>query len=178
MSRDAYNPEYTYLAIAEAGCYANAPNRFEGEIPASVTIPDNRLSCYYGDVVEGGTIMDKRPAFQRNDSACVRAVYSGPMLQDNLPALTLKRCQWMEGDQLLTADSESVIMEEEGFFLKSGGQRIKLSAFDHLSLDLYCQLWRQLGARVGKRVGMTIRWEDGEDELIRPESERWKLGVK
>lgn len=177
MSRDAYQAEYTFLGIAEAGCYASAPNRW-GDTPASISIPDKRLSCYYGDVVEGGTILDKRPAFEKQSRACTRAVVSGPMLRDNLPALTISRADFPE-NQILTADSvDSIRMEPEGFFLTVGGDPFKLSSFDFISLDLYCQLWRQLGARVGKRVGMTVEWEDGEVEAIRPESERWQFDAR
>lgn len=156
MSRDAYQPEYTFLCVAEAGVYAEAPNPW-GDMPASVQIPDRRLSCYYGDVVEGGIILDKRPAFQRDAGACIHEAISGPMRKSTLPPGSFEG--W---------DRKVIPIQ----------QAIKIGGFDYVSLDVHVQRWRQLGARVGKRVGMTVQWEDGEIEPIRPEAERWKHDCK
>lgn len=156
MRQDAYKSEYLFLGIAEAGVYAEAPNPW-GEHLASVMIYDRRLSCYYGDVVEGGTILDKRPAFQRDETACVREVVSGPMRGLHLPPNTVDVA--FQGRQPWAPE-------------------LKLGGFDYISLDLYLDRWRALGARVGRRVGPTVVWEDGEVEPIRPESERWRLDVK
>ena len=55
---------YDLLGIGDAGCWARIGAN------TSVTIYDLRLHCYYGDVREGGTIIDKRPALTADWTAC------------------------------------------------------------------------------------------------------------
>jgi hypothetical protein len=45
---------------------------------------------------------------------------------------------------------------------------------DCISMDLYLDLWRPLGAKIGKRVGNEIVWENGDVSVIPDEKDRWK----
>jgi hypothetical protein len=40
--------------------------------------------------------------------------------------------------------------------------------FDDVEPDLFAVWWRAHGARVGRRFGAAIVWDDGETEAIRP----------
>lgn len=152
---EAYKPEYTYLGIAAAGVYANAPNPW-GDTPASVSIPDYRLTAYLGDLVEGGTVIDKRPCVDRDDF--VKMVVSGPILQSNLPSGSIK--VW---DGLSRRIDPCTIEQAK-----------QAKAFDELSLDLYAQVWADIGARVGVRKGNQIHWNDGSIQDIPPAELRWQ----
>lgn len=147
---DSYKREYTYLGIGDAGVYAEAPNKYSKH-PASITIYDTRLSAYFGDLAEGGIVVDKRPCTNRDDF--VKAVVSGPMRGSWLPEKT-----------------------REGFGGNvSCNDANEAGALDYVSTDLYLDLWRDKGARIGKRVGDEIHWEDGKHESIVPVSQRWTV---
>jgi len=149
MNRDAYKKQYTTLGIAAAGVYATSGSK------SSSQIPDNRLHAYLGDLVEGGQVMDKRPCLEHPDFFLM--VFSGPMLKEDLPPGTCNK-----------AFSREVLLCTAADFPNLGG-------YDYLSLDLYTELWRQLGARIGKRIGDFIHWEDGECQPIPLEADRWKV---
>lgn len=145
-----YKKEYTYLGIALAGVYAEAPNQYS-KTSVSVTIYDTRLSAYYGDLAEGGIVCDKRPCKDHPDM--VHMVVSGPMRGSYLPEKTKNGFNGNESCE----DARD-----------AGG-------FDYVSTDLYLGLWRSMGARIGKRVGDTIEWEDGTIESIVPCEMRWTV---
>ena len=150
---DTYKKEYTILGIGDAGCWARAPSLFS-DTSASITIYDKRLSCYYGDVVEGGIVIDKRPCTKRDDF--VHSVCICPLLKESLPNSTKQ--DW--NNQLIPCtDARSA------------------TSMEYISLDLYLNFWESLGARIGTRVGDEIVWRDGSKVAIRPESQRWLFGV-
>lgn len=132
------------LGIAEAGVYGQGPNPY-GSTPSSITTYDNRLENYFHRLMEGGTVIDKRPAFALNYDAAVSAVYRGPMLNPKLPEQTVNRL--FEGNI-------------------PASQAGKPNSIDSVSLDVYLAYWRPLGVRVGKRQGDSIVWEDGTIEPI------------
>lgn len=77
--------DWTYLGIGLAGCFAQAPNAWAKFSSASVSIPDRRLERYFWRLVEGAPVLDKRPAFEKDESAAIRGVVSGPMLEMTMP---------------------------------------------------------------------------------------------
>ena len=135
---------YDLLGIGDAGCWARIGAN------TSVTIYDMRLHCYYGDVREGGTIIDKRPAFEKDWGACCHLVCSGPMVDMSLDNGMVKKL----------FDKPSVFDGDAG-------------AMDMVSLDIYLDNWRALGAKVGHRRGNVVKWEDGSVEEIVEESKRY-----
>lgn len=143
---DPYRPELTYLGIGKAGVYGRkGPN-------CSVSIPDTRLSAYYGDLIDGGLVVDKRPV---PDDDLVKWVVSGPMLDLALPE---KSCHPLWEEVQPCADA----------------RLLEHAALTDISLDLYLDLWRSLGARIGVREGDDIVWEDGAREQIRPAELRYQ----
>lgn len=134
------------LMIALAGCHGAGANKW-GKQSSSISIPDVRLEGYYHCLVDGGIVLDKRPAFAQDDAAGVRGVISGPMLNAQLPDNTIDR--FLEGELTLTTDQVS-----------------DLGSFDFVSTNLYAAFWENLGARVGQRQGNTVVWRDGTIEQI------------
>ena len=137
METRQYKPEYTYLGIAAGGVYARMPNRYSKDTSVSVTIYDTKLSPYFGDMAENGIVVDKRPCIDHEDF--VSAVVCGPMLQESLPPKSKRT--W---DGVVPCESAK-----------------DANSLDFISLDLYLDCWRALGACIGRRVGDTIEWESG-----------------
>ena len=147
---DSYKQEYSTLGIALAGVHATAPNQWSSSTAISIQIPDKRLNCYLGNLIEGGTVIDKRTC---DEDDVFEYVVSGPMLQESLPNGTMS-----------AAFCPAPIKCESVRDCKS---------FDYIALDLYCAYWSNLGARIGKRIGDTIVWNDGEIQSIPSVDERW-----
>lgn len=80
-------------------------------------------------------------------------VVSGPMLKESLPS----------GCKQVLFEGPTPVKEGEKF----GG-------FDYIALDVYLDIWRRFGARIGKRMGESIQWEDGEVFPIPPFAERFQ----
>lgn len=143
MGKEVYKPEYTTLGAAMAGPYATIGHN------VSVTGLWGDLESNYGDVVEGGTIIDKRNV---DHAVLVTGVVSGPMLNEDLPPRTRDRL--FEGQSPATEDD-------------------KFGGLDSISMDLYLAIWRKVGARIGQRQGNVVAWEDGTVETIRPVDQRY-----
>ncbi len=147
MTIKEYKAEYTYLGIAAAGVYAKTTTQYNinSTITSSVTIYDNRLSPYYGDVVEGGIIVDKRPCI--NHEEFYKMVINGPMLKMDLPNQTVELFTFPATQETI-ADARNC------------------GSCDNVSLDLYIKLWKELGAKVGYRRGNVVEWDNGEKSVI------------
>ena len=156
---DSYKQEYSTLGIALAGVHATAPNQWSSSTAISIQIPDKRLNCYLGNLIEGGTVIDKRTC---DEDDVFEYVVSGPMLQESLPNGTMSAA--------FCSDSHS--LQRRNVPIKCEDVR-KCKSFDYIALDLYCELWSGLGARIGKRLGDTIMWNDGEIQSIPSVDERW-----
>lgn len=142
--------EYLTLGIADAGVYATAYNKWAPDRPSSITIYDRRLEAYYGDLAEGGLVLDKRPC--RENDEFIKRVVCGPMHGQHLPSKT--RDSW--GKHIPCESAKEA------------------SGFDLVSTDLYLSYWRELGAKIGYRKGNYIEWENGEKDEIPSEEDRWK----
>lgn len=149
MTVEEYKQEYTTLGIALAGCYATAPG-YTKDSTCSITIYDKRLNAYLGNLVEGGTVIDKRTCAE---SDVIQYVFNGPMLKETLPSGTVDR-MWEKGP-----------MPYDGSEYRSS---------DFIALDLYISFWKNLGARIGKRIGDSIHWNDGEIQAIPSAEMRWQ----
>lgn len=132
------------LEIALAGVNGTSPNPW-GSTPAQFSSYDTRLELYMHRLINGGTVIDKRMAFARDADACIKGVMSGPMLNPLLPKGIVDRCYLGHMD-----------LNEAG----------TLRSLDYVALDIYCDLWRDLGARIGTRVNNTIIWDDGTIDPI------------
>lgn len=147
-----YKQKYTFMGIAINGVYAEYPNIFSGKIqkhPVHVEMRDRRLRSYLGDLVDGAFVVDKRPC--SNKTTFTIKVIHGPL-----------RGSWLPNKTKETFNGQEPCENAEN-----------AKSMDYISLDLYCDSWRKFGARIGKRVGEEIHWEDGEKEKILPALERW-----
>lgn len=141
-----YTPEYTVLGIATAGVYATA---YCGTSKISISIPDNRLDPYLGNLLDGGTVIDKRPCL--NNDNFVSMIVTGPMLDDLLPDQHIR--PFLEPVRPITKND-------------------KLGPLDFVSLDIYIDIWKAVGARIGKRSNNSIIWDDGTTQEIPSPEER------
>ena len=142
---NAYKQEFTTLGIASAGVYATIGDN------VSVNIPDNRLAPYFGDLAENGIVIDKRPCVERDDFA--HMVVSGPMFKESLPEKTVLGWDRIPKPCNDWRDAKS---------------------FDYISIDVYLDMWRNVGAKIGRRVGNTIVWECGQVSDIPSVENRWQ----
>ena len=132
--------KWTYLGICDAGAHGKVGDN------TSITTYDRRLDKYYWRLGEGGVVVDKRPCMEKDASACIHGIVSGPMLKMSLPLKSKDAWRGIEPCQ----DAK------------------ECGSLSYVSTDLYLSYWRVLGARLGKREGDTIVWEDGSKEQILP----------
>jgi hypothetical protein len=139
-----YEGDWTYIGIADAGVYGEKPNEHSPRYPVSITTYNTELEAYFGELCEGGIVMDKRPC--REHPEFVSTIVRGPMMAAHLP------------------DNSK---DEFGDIQPCDDAR-KCSGLAYVSRNLYLDMWRKLGARIGVRKGNHIEWEDGERFEIRP----------
>lgn len=142
---------YTVLGITLAGCWARQEpihsvysNGVSSVSKISVYIPDLEIEKYFVYLTEGGTVIDKRSI--ESVDIITDWVVKGPMLDETLPPDTKKVL--FQGE-LACTDAKDC------------------SGIESVSLNLYCQLWESLGAKIGKRAGNTIEWSNGEKYEIK-----------
>lgn len=169
MGCTLYQPEYKLLSVALAGC-----SGYPGGNVTSVSIPDRRLTAYYGDVAPGGFVLDKRTV---DEGVLINGALNGPMVNVDLNDGAVDRCP--DPDPLLVgALVESADLSGNWGMAGPVAKRAadpEWRGLDTVSLPEYLQFWRERGARVGRRVLTQIRWEDGAVDTIRPHQFRWKM---
>jgi hypothetical protein len=158
---DGYDVRLATLEIGLAGCHGQCANE-----RASVSIYDRRLSAYFGELVEGGFVIDKAAVLDAKPGLAVMA----PLCRGDLPAG--RRNVFRERvDPAMAA----ALSQPESF----GGVALLMAAapdcgaFDDVSPDVFAAWWAAHGARIGVRRGDRIEWADGTSEAIRPAAERW-----
>lgn len=137
---------------------------------ASITHYDRRLRPYYGELIEGGYVIDYREVLDERPMLAVRA----PMVSGKLPLGAVDRldANAARGSLVLRA----IAGEPEN--PASGLATLMIAApdcgaFDSVAPDVYAAWWRPHGARIGQRRGDRIEWEDGTTEDIRPFDRRY-----
>lgn len=73
-----------FIAIARSGVFGQAFNKLGPSHPAMVSSYDTDLAAWYPKLRDGGFIIDKRPAFERDDLAATHEVIAGPMVNPTL----------------------------------------------------------------------------------------------
>ena len=126
---------------------------------SSMSSYTSRLGPFLGRLADGGVVIDK---WDVPFKVAYDLAVNGPMVNVDLP----------DGGQ-------DPAPEVPGFMLPGlGGAFLALAAikaskpgwrgFDRISLREYTEMWRSAGARVGRRMGDQIHWEDGVVEPIPP----------
>lgn len=159
---DGYDVRLATLEIGLGGCHGQ-----HAEGRASVTMYDRRLSAYYGELVEGGFVIDKRAVVEANPGLAVMA----PLCRGDLPAGRRDVFQTRPDPVMAAAlcDGESF-----GAVAALMVAAPDCGAFDDAAPDVYAAWWRARGAQVGVRCGDRIVWADGSIEAIRPAGQRWQ----
>lgn len=142
---------FEVLIRGNAGCYAEmVPEDLCGtRVRPSMSGMSSDLTAHYHELIEGGVVVDKEKCYEERFDESQHEVISGPMLDVDLPPAHMST----------NAYFSDMNYKSEPF--KEGSRAIRVS------LDVYLERWRKLGARVGKRVGNQIVWEDGLVENIK-----------
>ncbi len=134
-----------------------ALNGWHGEGDKSrVSFYTNRLDDCLDYATEGCTILDKSMVAE---SDLIHNVISGPMVDVSLPPNTV--------DRFTTKDKQTASNMLPGLggayavLAKTAIEETpeKYGSLDKLSLDLYVDLWRKLGAKVGTYTKGKVVWE-------------------
>lgn len=92
-------------------------------------------------VAEGAFVLDKRPTEDKG----VSLVFSGPMIKADLPPATVNN-GWGEDKVTYTDVSDAI-------------ERGKIRGMSYVSVDVYVEMWKRAGAKVGRKVNGQIVWE-------------------
>jgi len=155
--------EYKLLGIALAGAYLEGTSHGD---KTSCTTYDTHLERYYGRLVEGGIVIDKRPC---GLDTIYAGVMRGPLVDVTLSPGTVKRFSEIQraANPLFLA---GLLQSGWGPLLAHGMFAEPIDDYgslDTVSLDLYIAYWGSRGARIGYRKGTEIHWTDGQIETIK-----------
>jgi len=114
---------------------------------------------------EGGWLLDKTAAPL---DRVIDGVVSGPMLDITLPPGTIDR--FGKKEKAAAARMLGVGGLQGGFATVTAlaitePETKQYGSLDSISLDLYLDYWRGLGAKVGRKIGGLVEWE-GQIELL------------
>lgn len=127
---------------------------------ATCSIPDSRLTPYFGDVVPGGYVIDKRDLLTHAPRAVEMSLHS-PLVNVDLA----------EGEaQLCPVPEEWFANALGGMFGTLARAKVKRptwTGLDTVCRSLYVDYWRHRGALIGVRVGNRIEWENRTPERSR-----------
>lgn len=157
MQANKYRNELSYLGRAFADVYGECKSVVHsyGTSKASIRYPDRRLRPYYGDLKEGGIVIDM--------SACDYALVSKMVISHAMVDVDL-------APGMVSSGWGDCKKTEPGTLENSG-------SLDYIALDVYADFWHNNGAKVGKREGNFIIWRNGDKEEIPGEdsANRWAL---
>lgn len=123
----------------------------------SVSYRTNNLEHCLKDAMEDCVIIDKRAC--PNHAVAVAQVMDGPMVDVRLAERTVDKFNREAGDVQMFLGPGGVQGEYRTLLQKAVKDKV-WSGLDRVSLDIYTDLWRELGARVGKHTGGEVEWED------------------
>src|SRR5206468_2612074 len=109
--------------------------------------------------VEGGYVLDKRAALEARPGLAVLS----PMCKSNLAAGERDPFRGVESSivaRSIASEPENPACDLARLALAAP----ECGAFDDVAPDVFTDWWRTHGARVGRRFGEVIVWEDGTQE--------------
>jgi hypothetical protein len=158
----SYERRLMVLGRGLAGCSGEGKG-------SSITYYDSRLRPYFGELLEGGYVVDKREVLEERPGLAVLS----PMCDGGLPLGAVDEFKSAEGSLV----AQAIASGGEGSFRDLARLALaapRCGAFDFVAADVYAAWWKDHGARVGRRVGEVIRWDDGSEESIRPFETRYQ----
>ena len=117
----------------------------------SATYYSNDLDYCLKDAAEGCVIIDKSEC---GDDG-VSFVLNGPMVNLQLPENTIKKFNARKTAELMLPALGGGFQS----LAKKAVEDKKWSGLDYISLDLYINAWRSLGAKIGQYKGGKVDWE-------------------
>ena len=136
------NHMWDYIGIADGNINVQI-KPYKDYTTIGISIPDVRLERYYYKLNEGGVVVDKRPCVDKE--GFVKLVFACPILDLGMP-------------------KNSVSDPYKNNITDFDPNNIDPHAY--ISLDLYLDIWRKFGAKIGFRKGDYIEWENGQKDLI------------
>jgi len=166
---EQYKQRFQVLSAGHGGItgYENPVERYGAVVASHSEIPDRRLTCYLGELIEGGYVVDERPALMGDDAFSIS--WHCPMLSLKLKDRQVDRCP---------KPSQLMLFGLQGSFKAMAAARCadeSYSGLDSVPLSVWLGYWRKHGARIGQRQGNKIVWEDGEETAIPPFGDRWEV---
>ncbi len=140
------------LASAHGECAPEDGSR------ASISGMYGPLSGYYGELIDGGWVIDKSKPLDARPGLAVMS----PMVDGRLADGAVDIFQGV--DSFLGAALSSP--EAFGGLAQMAVIAPECGAFDYVSPTAFAAWWRDKGARIGQRRGNRVIWEDGAIEEI------------
>jgi hypothetical protein len=162
-----YELRLAVLSIGLAGCYG------DGIDGSRISYYDTRLRPYYGELVEGGYVIDKSAILDTKPDLAVLS----PMCNGKLPPGTRDAFPGAEGSIV----ARSIANEPDNPAAPIARMMLAVpdcGAFDDVAPDVYAAWWAKQGARIGQRRGNKIAWSDGTEETIPPFAQRYEEGQR
>jgi hypothetical protein len=162
-----YELKLAVLSIGLAGCYG------EGIDGSHITYYDTRLRPYYGELVEGGYVIDKSAVLDAKPGLVVLS----PLCRGSLPPGTRDVFPGANGSIVAQAianelDNPAAPLARLMLAVPDCG------AFDDVAPNVYAAWWAKQGARIGQRQGNKIVWNDGTEGVIPPFAQRYEEGQR
>jgi hypothetical protein len=133
----------------------------------SITYYDTRLRAYYGELVEGGFVIDKSKVLAEKPGLVIASpLCKGSMKPGTTDALGDVSDNFVANAIANDRNNPASVLAK----LAIAG----FGGFDYVAPDLYAAWWLDKGARVGTRIGDTIHWSDGIIEQIPSFEARYK----
>jgi len=159
-----YEKRMATLAIGLAGVYGETVDG------ASVTFYDTRLRAYYGELVEGGFVVDKSKVLESKPGLAV----SSPMCKGDMKPGTSDALGDVSDNFVANAIANDGNNPASFLATLAVASKGHFGGFDFVAPDVYAAWWLDKGARVGTRIGDTIQWSDGIVEQIPSFEARYK----
>ena len=161
-----YHTGATVLVGAHSTAYYAAPSTDGGSSHTSCS--DSRLGPYLGYLHEGGWVIDKRRIMDGpRRGEFVDGVMNGPMIDTAVAPSQVDRCPQPSAILLggLQGAFQTLAMVKTA--------KPEWRGLDSIGPEDYAAFWRERGAKVGRRRGDAIVWDDGSRSLIPAFASRW-----
>jgi hypothetical protein len=136
-----YSTSWKLIQRGHAGWYAKADN---------VSSSGGSLNAYVNEAVNGATVIDSENVpFEKVAELAI----SGPLVDTSLPVNTVSKFTDFGTLRRMMPGLEG------DFNIVGKAVLTGLSSFDKVSLDLFVNLYRDAGAKVGKVIDGKIVWE-------------------
>jgi len=163
LCTETYEQRVAVLWIGLAGVHSD---NVDG---SATTYYDTRLRAYYGEVVEGGFVIDKSKVLDKKPGLAI----SSPMCKGCLNPGVVDAMPDPSDSIVAHAIANDPNNPMKGLAQLAVATKGKFGGLDFIAPDLFAAWWLEKGARVGKRVGDFIEWTDGKEQIPKFE-ERYK----